>query len=114
MTFEDVGGLAGGHSFEASDAVNAFSSRFDAGKMSPLELEGEKLFSSKGRCSQCHDSKGGQPLFTDFQYHNLGVPRNPENPVHGNSGFDPGLGGFTGSSPHIGKFKTYARCPARV
>lgn len=94
--------------FEASEAVNAFSSVFDAGQMSALASEGEKLFSSKGKCAQCHDSKGGQPLFTDFQYHNLGVPRNPENPVYGYgmTGFDPGLGGHTGSSAHIGKFKT--------
>jgi cytochrome c peroxidase len=94
--------------FEASGAVNAFSSVFDTGQMSALALEGEKLFGSKGKCAQCHDSKGGQPLFTDFQYHNLGVPRNPDNPVYGygSTEFDPGLGGFTGSSAHTGKFKT--------
>ena len=36
------------------------------------------------------------PLFTDYTFDNLGIPKNPENPVyHGNPGFvDPGLGGF--------------------
>jgi cytochrome c peroxidase len=92
--------------FEASADVSAFSSRFDGGAMTSLEQEGEKLFGSKGKCGQCHDAKGSRPLYTDFQYHNLGVPRNPENPSYGEAGFDPGLGGFTGSAPHFGKFKT--------
>ena len=43
-----------------------------------------------------------------FQFHNLGVPLNPANPVHnlGSGTFDPGLGGFTGDAAHLGKFKT--------
>jgi cytochrome c peroxidase len=98
-----------GHSiaaFEASPEVSPYSSRFDAGQLSALERQGAKLFGAKGKCAQCHDDKGSNPLFTDFQYHNLGVPRNPANPVYGMTGFDPGLGGFTGETPHLGKFKT--------
>jgi cytochrome c peroxidase len=43
------------------------------------------------------------PLFTDFQYHNLGIPKNPENPFYsmprpwnadGENWMDLGLGGF--------------------
>jgi cytochrome c peroxidase len=94
--------------FEASDLVNAFSSRLDAGQLTPLEEEGEKLFASNGKCAQCHDDKGSPTLYTDFEFHNLGVPRNPANPVygHGSSEFDPGLGGFTDKPAHLGKFKT--------
>jgi len=36
----------------------------------------------KGNCASCHTSTkgadGSHPLFTDFTYDNLGVPRNPE------------------------------------
>jgi cytochrome c peroxidase len=92
--------------FEGSTEVNRFNSRFDTGTLNPTELEGSKLFGGKGKCQQCHTNKGTRPLFTDYKYHNLGVPRNPANPVYGNAGFDPGLGGFTGQSAHLGKFKT--------
>jgi cytochrome c peroxidase len=95
--------------FEGSERVNRFNSRFDLGQMTARELEGEKLFGSKGKCQQCHDNKGDRPLFTDFEYHNLGVPKNPANPTiaFGDpNAFDPGLGGFTGESRHLGKFRT--------
>jgi cytochrome c peroxidase len=47
------------------------------------ELQGLALFNSpvKGNCAACHPSArradGSPPLFTDFTYDNLGVPRNP-------------------------------------
>jgi cytochrome c peroxidase len=87
---------------------NKFNSRFDAGEMTAQEIEGQKLFSGKGKCQQCHTNKGSQPLFTDFAFHNLGVPKNPANPVYhlNTTTFDPGLGGFTGQSRHVGKFRT--------
>jgi cytochrome c peroxidase len=92
--------------FEAT--FNRFSSRFDRGEMTPQEQQGQKLFSSKAKCQQCHSNKGSQPLFTDFAFHNLGVPKNPDNPVYhyGTAAFDPGLGGFTGRAAHVGKFRT--------
>jgi cytochrome c peroxidase len=95
--------------FQGSDRVNPFSSRFDLGQMTAREQEGEKLFGSKGKCQQCHDNKGDRPLFTDFEFHNLGVPKNPHNPVivfDDPSSFDPGLGGFTEQARHLGKFRT--------
>lgn len=87
---------------------NVFDSKFDRGQLNALEQEGASLFGGKGKCQQCHDDKGSQPLFTDFGFHNLGVPANPNNPAYDFSlgQFDPGLGGFTGRSTHIGKFKT--------
>jgi cytochrome c peroxidase len=89
--------------FEAS--LNTFSARFDSGQLNDQEARGQKLFSSKGKCHQCHDTKGS---FADFRYHNLGVPKNPSNPVYhyGPAAFDPGLGGITGNSSHLGKFRT--------
>jgi cytochrome c peroxidase len=94
--------------FEGSSLVNKFSSRVDTREMTADELEGEKLFGSKGKCQQCHSNKGSNALFTDFAFHNLGVPKNPANPVYNysTSEFDPGLGGFTGQARHMGKFRT--------
>lgn len=90
------------------ETLNVFGSKFDAAQLSAQEARGAKLFSSSGKCQQCHDDKGDQPLFTDFEFHNLGVPKNPDNPVYhfGNSDFDPGLGAVTGEAGHLGKFKT--------
>ena len=64
-----------------------FSSRYDEflrGKvaLSDAEPRGLGLFNSpaKGNCQACHPSAkasdGSFPLFTDFSYDNLGVPRN--------------------------------------
>lgn len=132
--------------YESSSEVNQFSSKFDifwyaadaAGMdvteinmsnwedysdlgLSMDELEGLALFNdeSKGMCSLCHvlDGVGGMPpLFTDFSFDNLGVPKNPENPFYemdevliggspinplGDAWVDLGLGGFlqTHSNP---------------
>jgi cytochrome c peroxidase len=92
--------------FEAT--FNLFSSRADAGALTAQEREGLKLFGGKAKCQQCHTNKGVGAVFTDFRFHNLGVPRNPANVAfnYGSGAFDPGLGGITGSSAHMGKFRT--------
>jgi cytochrome c peroxidase len=95
--------------FEAT--FNVFDSKFDRGSLDETELLGQQLFGGKGKCQQCHDNKGDQPLFTDFEFHNLGVPVNPENPTHyfQSGTFDEGLGGaeHVGGDPrYVGKFKT--------
>ena len=65
-----------------------YDSKYDlflAGRISltSRELQGLALFNSpaKGNCAACHPSArgadGAPPLFTDFSYDNLGVPRNP-------------------------------------
>jgi cytochrome c peroxidase len=64
-----------------------FSSKYDywqQGKatLTAQELHGLSLFNdpSKGNCAACHPSTSGDgvtpPLFTDFSFDNLGVPRN--------------------------------------
>jgi cytochrome c peroxidase len=66
-----------------------FDSKYDfflAGKatLTAQELRGLVMFNSpaKGNCAACHPSArgadGSPPLFTDFTYDNLGVPRNPD------------------------------------
>ena len=109
--------------YERSFEVNPFTSKYDfylkgQVKLTDLEKQGLQLFEGKAMCSTCHISTpgaGGSPLFTDFTYDNLGIPKNPENPVYtGDPNFiDLGLGGNLKASgsvaevyePELGKFK---------
>lgn len=74
---------------QEDESFHPFDSKFDyflQGKvqLSEQELRGYALFNNplKGNCAGCHASTRAQaglpPLFTDFTYDNLGVPRNPE------------------------------------
>jgi cytochrome c peroxidase len=100
--------------YESSPEVNAYSSKYDyylAGlvQLTNQEKDGLNLFKSKGKCSKCHALDLGpneeSPLFTDFTYDNLGLPRNPDNPFYAEPLFNPrgamwidlGLGGFLAS-----------------
>jgi cytochrome c peroxidase len=102
--------------------LHPFDSKYDAflrGEvvLSPQELHGLALFNSpaKGNCAACHPSArgadGSPPLFTDFTYDALGVPRNPEIPANADpSSFDLGLcareGGDLAGRPDLcGAFK---------
>jgi cytochrome c peroxidase len=92
-------------SFEASPAVSAFSSKFDAwvrgeARFTQQEMMGFMLFQGPARCDVCH-TLGGQHPLTDFGYHNLGTPANPDNPAQlADPGFvDLGLGGPAGAAP---------------
>ncbi len=107
--------------YQREDAdFHPYSSRYDAFlrgdvKFSDAELRGLALFNSpsKGNCAACHPSApgagGSPPLFTDFSYDNLGVPRNTElasnaDPAH----FDLGVCGrpeFTSRTELCGAFK---------
>jgi len=112
--------------YEASREVSAFTSKFDAYlagqvKLTTQERQGLNLFNGKAKCALCHVDTGKAPLFTDFTYDNLGVPRNPENPFYNETTFNPlgaawideGLGGFLQTRPdyagyarrNMGKFK---------
>ena len=91
--------------YEASKEVNAFSSKYDLSLSGRLELteeeeKGKVLFNGAGKCDKCHISDGEKALFTDYTFSNLGVPKNPENPIYNvNPAFvDPGLGGFLKST----------------
>ena len=105
--------------YESSREVNPFSSKYDYYLQGRVELtveeeRGLRLFNGRGRCFACHPSgrrtDGGPPLFTDFGFDNLGVPRNQHNPFYkmnqvfledgtpinpeGAAWIDPGLGGY--------------------
>ena len=82
-----------------------FTSKYDAflagrTQLSAQEMRGLALFNNpqKGNCAGCHPSargSGGEaPLFTDFTYDNLGVPRNPDIAANADTSyFDLGLCG---------------------
>lgn len=117
--------------YERSSEVNPFTSKYDywladEATLTPQEEAGRVLFEGKAMCSACHLSEAGSngepPLFTDFTYDNLGVPKNPENPWYGmprkwnpdgSNWIDYGLGGFLKSQgqapevyePQLGKQK---------
>jgi cytochrome c peroxidase len=111
--------------FERTSLFAPFSSKYDfylAGYdvLTEKELRGLALFENenKGKCALCHISRpgsdGSPPLFTDFTYDNLGVPKNPENPFYGlppkfnpdgEDFVDYGLGGVLGLPEEMGKFK---------
>lgn len=107
--------------YERSKEVSQFTSKYDhwlkgRAKLTGQEQRGLGLFNGKAKCANCHVA----PLFTDFSYDNVGVPRNPLNPFYnepywnplGEDWVDEGLGGFlkkTIGDPdwetQIGKFK---------
>jgi cytochrome c peroxidase len=90
--------------FEKSPTFNRFTSKFDfylAGKidLTAQENRGLTLFTGKANCASCHVSNPSiasnltpfPPLFTDFSYDNIGLPRNTRIP--GNPEPNLGLGG---------------------
>jgi cytochrome c peroxidase len=117
--------------YERSSEVNPFTSKYDyylrgEAELSAQEAQGLALFEGKGNCSACHIAEPGPsgepPLFTDFTYDNLGVPKNPANPFYkmprkwnpaGRNWVDLGLGAFLMSQgyapevyePELGKVK---------
>lgn len=68
-----------------------FESPFDGvSLLEANEEEGRTAFprgnQGKGRCGVCHSEQpgpNGEPaVFTDFAYHNIGIPKNPDNPFY--------------------------------
>jgi cytochrome c peroxidase len=108
--------------YERSKEVSQSTSKYDywlkgQAKLTDQEQSGMALFYGKAKCANCHVP----PLFTDFSYDNLGVPRNPLNPFYnepksnpdGEKWADTGLGGFLKAAgfpesdwgPELGKHK---------
>ena len=127
--------------FERTAEVNPFSSKFDdfwknakdAGLdvesidesnwanyknlgLDDSEVEGLMLFNTKGLCAECHvmtSVNGKPPVFTDFTYDNLGVPKNPQNPFYqmsaewnkdGKDWVDKGLGAFLETTTEFARY----------
>lgn len=100
--------------FEGTELFSPFTSKFDAveaglASFTPQEDEGRALFTGNGKCAHCHTAKagGGKPIFfTDFNYHNIGLPENREIfQLVGASFVDLGLGGFLNDPGENGRFK---------
>jgi cytochrome c peroxidase len=126
--------LAAGNTEDKCGLGTDLHSKLDpTGILTAQEFDG--LIEFGEYCSACHVSNvsgpnGKPPLFTDFTFHNIGVPRNPENPFYkmdrvflddgkainpqGSSWVDLGLGGFLRTvekwqhlaSINDGKFRT--------
>jgi cytochrome c peroxidase len=100
--------------FEGTPAFKSFTSKFDAvmagsEKFTADEEEGWKIFnreeplpdgSGAGKCVLCHPA----PLFTDFSYDNLGIPKS-KNALLKKNPPDLGLGGVLQNPDEYGKFK---------
>ena len=91
--------------FEKTRVFSPFTSKFDyylAGQadLTRQELRGLTLFNGKAKCNACHtsdplvapDGSVMPPLFTDFTYDNIGVPKST-NPLLVDNPVDLGLGG---------------------
>jgi cytochrome c peroxidase len=111
-TYDNIGRSIS--AYERSMEVSPFSSKFDAyrrgeARLTGAEMQGLRLFEGKAKCALCHLTEpgpGGEPpMFTDFTFDNLGVPKNPRNPFYAMTEFNPlganwidlGLGGFLAS-----------------
>jgi cytochrome c peroxidase len=116
-------GLRALEAFEQEPAeFYPFSSRYDAFLRGEIELteqeeRGAYLFKdpAKGNCASCHlgDSRAGRPPpFTDFDYVNVGVPRNPRLPANADPNhYDLGLCGplradLAGKREYCGFFRS--------
>jgi cytochrome c peroxidase len=90
LALQRMGQAIAAYESEAQE-FHPFSSKYDywqQGKatLTAQELHGLALFNdpSKGNCAACHPSTSGDgvtpPLFTDFSFDNLGLPRNGKIP----------------------------------
>jgi cytochrome c peroxidase len=128
--FDDVDGAYSNISkaiaaYERSPELSPFSSKYDfylrrQASLTQQEQRGLDAFNDpmKGNCAACHISTPGAdgtpPLFTDFSYDNIGIPKNvasdfltlpPEYNPDGVAFLDPGLGGVVGDPSLYGAFK---------
>ena len=100
--------------YEISSSVSPFTSKFDAflagsATLTPQEQRGYELFRGKAQCNTCHlDGRSNMakaadngaatnvaPMFTDFTYNNIGLPRNVILPWYSED--TPDQTGFTGN-----------------
>lgn len=111
--------------FERTAAFAPFSSRYDRYLAGELALTGPEqrglaIFEdpARGNCAGCHPSRPGPdgtpPLFTDFRYANLGVPKYMNNKFYvqppalnpdGDRYIDHGLAATVGDPAQDGKFR---------
>lgn len=75
--------------FEMTPMFSPFNSKFDyylkgRAKLNAAEARGFALFTGKANCAACHPATAAEgqpgPMFTDFTYDNIGIPRNTNVP----------------------------------
>jgi cytochrome c peroxidase len=100
--------------YEGTEVFSPFTSKFDAVQagietFTAQEELGWELFTGNAKCAHCHIAKvgAGNPiLFTDFKYHNVGLPENRDIfTLVGEESVDLGLGGVLDDPQEYGKFK---------
>ena len=111
--------------YESSKEFGLFNSKYDLWLKGQVELTAQEkrgldIFESddKGHCSSCHlsaiDRFGNPPLFSEFDYDNIGVPKNSNNPYYsqdkkynpeGLNYIDNGLGVVLQDKKFDGQFK---------
>jgi cytochrome c peroxidase len=110
--------------FEKTKTFAPFSSKYDAflagrTSLTSAESRGLALYNGKAGCAACHPSSSAPgdltpPLFTDFTYDNIGLPKNPNNKFYtdpigvnpdGAAFVDLGLQNTTHRPEDAGRFK---------
>lgn len=104
--------------FQKTDVISPFDSKYDRvlrgeEAFSFKELSGKSLFFSQQftNCATCHQAKPNghaQETFTNYEYHNIGVPSNPKlEAMLGKAVQDRGLlnNPAVQNKKHLGKFK---------
>jgi cytochrome c peroxidase len=61
----------------------------DVTAMSPAAIRGARLFIGRAGCAECHSG----PMFTDYSFHNIGVPQTGQYPPPTDDGRYDGIGG---------------------
>ena len=109
--------------FERTELFSPFTAKFDAvmagnETFTPSEQRGFNLFVQGGNgganCARCHSVNRNPVIFSNFQYENIGVPANPNNPFYlldvslnpdGLGFVDLGLGAAVNDANENGKFR---------
>ena len=112
--------------FEKTPAFAPMTSKYDyylmgMVRLTPEESRGKSVYEDahKGNCAACHPNRPSddgrqRPVFTDFSYDNLGIPKNPSNRYYqqnrafnreGYRFVDEGLAENVNNAAESGKFK---------
>ncbi len=99
--------------FERTALFSPFTAKFDqvaenTAIFTEAEARGQDLFNGKAQCNRCHVSNAETVVFSEFEYHNIGVPSNMLLAAFiADPGFiDNGLGDVTGDVRDNGRFRT--------
>jgi len=99
--------------FERTELFSPFTSKFDqvaenTAIFTEEETRGQDLFNGKAQCNRCHTSNADTVVFSEFEYHNIGVPSNTQLAafIDDPTFIDNGLGDVTGNMRDNGRFRT--------